>query len=131
MGYAFEFNSVNKLLLLRFDGRLTDELYAEAYSAAQKHWAATDAKMGIVDFTPVTDFAASPQFLRQLVNREPVGDAAKYPRVAVAPTTVQFGLARMFQTIGERTRPLLHVVRTIDEAFAILRVQSPRFDPLE
>jgi len=37
----------------------------------------------------------------------------------------------MFQTIGERTRPLLHVVRTIDEAFAILRVQSPRFDPLE
>src|SRR5258706_13906263 len=85
MGYAFEFDSVNKLLLLRFDGRLTDELYAEAYSAAKKHWAATDAKMGIVDFTPVTDFAASPQFLRQLVNREPVGDAAKYPRVAVCP----------------------------------------------
>ena len=131
MGYAFAFDALNKILLHRFEGRLTDELYAEAYSAAQKQWAATDARMGIVDFTPVTDFAVSPQFLRRQVNREPVGDAAKHPRVVVAPTTVQFGLVRMYQIIGERTRPLLHVVRTMDEAFAILGVQSPHFDPLE
>jgi hypothetical protein len=131
MGYQFEFDPVNKLLLLRFEGRLTEELVADIGHAAQEHWAATDAKMGIADFSKATEVAISTEFLRQFANREPAGDTAKYPRVVVAPNTLQFGLARMFQVVGERTRPSLHVVRTMNEAFDTLGVQSPHFDPLE
>ena len=87
--------------------------------------------MGIMDFSPVTEVALSTEFLRQLANRDPIGDATKQPRVVVAPSDLQFGLARMFQITGERTRPLLHVVRTMNEAFAALGVQSPHFEPLE
>jgi hypothetical protein len=36
----------------------------------------------------------------------------------------------MFQLAGERTRPLLDVVRTLDEALALLGVESPQFEPL-
>ena len=131
MGYRFEFDPANKILLLRFEGRLTDELYAEAYQAAQRYWVASDARMGIVDFSPGTEAALSTEFLKRLANREPVGDATKQPRVVVAPTTFDYGLARMFQIMGESTRPLLHVVHTLDEAFAVLGVQSTHFDPLE
>ena len=86
MGYRFEFDPLNKILLLRFEGRLTEELVAEVYQAAQEYWATTDAKMGIADFSKVTEVAVSTGFLRQFANREPVGDSAKYPRVVIAPS---------------------------------------------
>ena len=37
----------------------------------------------------------------------------------------------MFQTLGESMRPLLEVVRTMDEALAALGIQAARFEPLE
>jgi hypothetical protein len=53
------------------------------------------------------------------------------PRIAVAPAISNFGLARMFQIVGEEKRLGLQVVHTIEEAFEILGVQSPHFEPLE
>lgn len=37
---------------------------------------------------------------------------------------VGFGMARMFQMLGESTRPLFHVVRTLNEALEALGVES-------
>jgi hypothetical protein len=37
----------------------------------------------------------------------------------------------MFQIVGEKDRPLLQVVRTLDDALVALAVQSPHFEPLE
>jgi hypothetical protein len=37
----------------------------------------------------------------------------------------------MFQIAGESARPLLHVVRTVDEALTTLGAQSPHFEPVE
>jgi hypothetical protein len=42
-----------------------------------------------------------------------------------------FGLSRMFQISGEHKRPLLQVVRTLDEALRTLGVKSPHFEPLD
>lgn len=129
MGCRVEFDPVNKILLLRLEGQLTDELLAEFYLAAQKYWAATDAKMGIADYSSVTEVAASTEFIRELANREPV--EPERPRVVVAPTALLFGLSRMVQAMADRTRPKLQVVHTLDEAYAALGVQSPHFEPLE
>ena len=131
MGYRFEFDPVNKILLLRVEGRLTEELFVEFYRAGQKHWAATGSKMSILDYTLVTKVAVSTEFLRRFAHREPAGDVSKRPRVIVAPSPLLFGLARMFQMMGEGARPLLQTVHTLDEAFAALGVQAPRFHPLE
>ncbi len=131
MGSRFEFDPVNKILLARFEGRLTDELLAEFYRTGLKHWAATDASAVISDYSSA-EWAVSADFLRELANQEPaVTNPAKRPRIVVASTTVGFGLARMFQIVGERKRPLLKVVRTMDEAFAELGIKSPHFEPLE
>jgi hypothetical protein len=132
MGFRFEFDPANKILLFRCEGRLTDESLAEYYRAARKYSTATDASVGIFDSSLVTDFAVSSEFIRALANQEPaMPDAFKRLRFIVAPTTVGFGLARMFQTLGEPTRPLLKVVHTLDEALAALGIQSPQFELLE
>jgi|SRR5271167_3007714 len=132
MVLRFEFDPVNKILLLRFEGPLTDESIVESYWAVRKYWAEADARMGIVDFSSVTEVALSSNLIRQLANLEPcMPDATRRPRLIVAPKTHVFGLARMFQIMGERTRPLLSVVHTVDEAFAALGVRSPHFEPLE
>jgi len=132
MEHRFEFDPVNKILLMRVEGRLTDESLAELYRTAQKYWAATDASAAISDYSSVTEWAVSAELIRELANEEPaVTDPAKRPRIVIAPTAVGFGLSRMFQIVGESKRPLLEVVRTMDEALAALGIQSPHFEPLE
>jgi hypothetical protein len=104
MALRVEFDPSNKILLLRFDGALTDESIEDFYRVIRQHWTAADARMGIVDFSTVTDFALSSNLLRQLAKQEPcVPDPTGRPRVIVAPQTHVFGLARMFQ-IWERLR---------------------------
>jgi len=80
----------------------------------------------------VTDFAVASGFLRGLAERKPITPGlTNHPRFIVVPATAGYGLMRMFQIAGESARPLLHVVRSVDEALATLGAQSPHFDPLE
>jgi len=131
MGFRFECERVNKILLIRVEGRVTDELLAGSYRAAQKYAALMDASVSIMDCSSVTEFDVSTERIRQLANQEPVLLDPKRPRFIIAPKTSVFGLARMFQTMGESTRPLLKVVHTLDEAFAALGIQSTHFEPFE
>jgi hypothetical protein len=132
MKFRFEIDAGNKVLLVRVEGRLTDELMAEVYRAVRTHSSAIDVRAGIVDFSSVSDWALSSVFLSELAKQEPaIGDATRRRIVVVAPATVGFGLSRMFQILGESTRPLLEVVRSMDEALAALGIGSPQFEPLE
>lgn len=132
MAFRFEFDPVNKILLARFEGQLTNESAAEYHDALGVNWRATDARAGIWDLSGVDDFAVDSDFLRSLAKRKPVTPGLiNYPRFIVAPVTAGYGLMRMFQIAGESARPLLHVVRTVDEALAKLGAQSARFEPLE
>jgi len=131
MGYRFEFDSVNKILLLRVEGRFTDELLAQGQPVVRKYWAATAPGAGIVDLSPVTEFAVSTESIRRLADQKLVVDATMSPIVIAAPETFVFGVSRMFQLLGEPKRPQLQVVRTLEEALAALGIQSPNFEPLE
>jgi hypothetical protein len=132
MGFRFEFDPVNKILLARSEGRLTDESLAELYQAIRKYATVTDARAGIWDLSSVSEFAVTSEFVRELAGQEPaMPDANNRPRFIVAPNTLEFGLSRMFQILGESTRPLLKVVHTLDEALAALGTPSPHFEPLK
>jgi hypothetical protein len=131
MGFRFEFDAVNKILLARLKGRVTDELLERYYREAQKYATETEASVGIMDCSSVTEFDVSAVVVRRLANEKPVMADAKLRGFIVAPKASIFGLARMFKITGEATRPLLKVVRTMDEALADLGVQSPQFEPLE
>ena len=131
MRYRFEFDPENRILLLRFEGRLTDKLATELYWGIRKYSIATDASAGIYEFSAVTEFAVSPEMIRDLVNRDPaMPDATRRPRCLVAPPMVGLGLSRMYECAGSDKNPLLKVVLSVDEAFAALGVQSPHFESL-
>ncbi len=131
MELQFEFDPVNKVLLGRPQGRLTDESLAEAYDAIRKYSTATDARAGIWDLSSVTEFAISAEFVRHLARQEPaMPDATTRPRIIAVMNPTGFGLARMFQTAGAETRPLLEVVHTREEALAALGIQSTHFESL-
>ena len=131
MGHRFEFDSANKILLARLEGRFTDESLTECYKAARKYSTATDPSMAITDNSSVTEFAVSSEFIRQRAHQEPAMPHATRPRIVVAPETHGFGLFRMSQIAGESKRPQLTDVHTLDESFAALGIQSPHSEPLE
>lgn len=131
MGFQFEFDAVNKILLMRFEGRLTDESLTEVYWAIRKYMTATDARAGIWDFSSVTEFAVPAEFIRYIASLVPASPDMARPRFIVVKETFAFGLARMFEIVGEPRNPLLKVVYTLHGALAALGVQSPQFEPLE
>jgi len=132
MRYQFAFEPENKILLLRVEGRVTDESFTEGYWAVRKYSTETDARAGIWDFSPVTDFAVSPEFIRDLAYREPaMPDATRRPRFFVKPATVGLGLSCLYEIAAGPMHPLLRIVLSVDEALAALGIQSPHFEALE
>ena len=130
MPYQFDFDSTNRILRGRLDGCVTDEVLQEYYRAAARYAAQFDPLRGITDFSAVTSFEVSAQTVRNLARSTPVMPDVSRVRVIIAPVDHVFGIARLFQIRGEDTRPHNHVVRTLTEAWAVLGVHDPKFEPL-
>jgi anti-anti-sigma regulatory factor len=128
-GLRVEFAQVNNISLIRVEGQLTDESLADLYEAIGRYSTATDARVSIVDLSSVSEFALSSGFIRHLADQKPVMADAKRRCFIVAREGYAFGLCRMFQLMGEATRPLLQIVQTLGEAFAAIGIQSPYFEP--
>jgi hypothetical protein len=128
--FSFDFDSTNKIFRGRIDGRVTDAILKQFYSAGAEHLSRIEPCRGIFDFSGVTSLEVLPQTIRELAELEPAMPDPSRVRVILAPSDSVFGLARMFQFEGERTRPNLHVVRTLRAAWAVLGVQGPQFEPL-
>lgn len=131
MAFRFEFDAANKILLLRFEGKLTDESLTEALWAIRECSIRTDASAGIWDFTSVTEYGVSPEFLSYTASREPaMPGATQRPRYVVVLVAFGLGISRMYEIAAGPTNPLLRFVLSVSEALAALGVQSPHFEPL-
>ena len=91
----------------------------------------TRPRASIWDLSGVTSLEVSTDAVATLARSVPALPEPERPRIIVAPSAHVFGLARMFQALGEGTRPRLRVVRTLEEACAMLGVSKPRFEPVE
>jgi hypothetical protein len=131
MPYLFEFDETNGLLQGRLYGRVTSEELKEYYQAGLKCVAVKQPRAGITDMTGITLFEVSSQTIRDLASLPPVIANQDLLRVIVASSPDVFGMARMFESHGEATRPNLHVVRTCKEALAIVGVQEPKFQRID
>jgi len=131
MPYAFDFNLMHGILRGRLSGRVTEEVLRGFFQVAFQHALRTHPSAGVVDLSEVTSFEVSAETIRQLAKSTPVLTDPEHQRIVIAPTPQLFGMMRMFATQGEETRPNLHVVRTEDEAWAILVVQNPQFKILD
>jgi hypothetical protein len=118
--YQFDFGPENKIIRVRFSGRVTDEELKTYYREAAAQTKNTRAQAGLIDFSQASSFDVSRETVLELAALEPALADPKAVRVIVATSPAIYGMARMFELSGEATRPNLHVVRTHEEAWAIL-----------
>lgn len=129
MGYLLEFDSVNHVLRVRFEGELTEDLLWESYKDGKRH-APPDTHGAIFDLSAVTSIQVDAAAMQELARMPPIIDDP-LPRFIVASSDLVYGSARMFQSYGGKTRQALHVVRTITEAYSSLGITAEHFTPLE
>ena len=130
VAYYFEFDGPNRVLQATFTGQVTDEEVTTFYRMATEYVALLDPIAAVVDFSDVTSFEVRVQTIRQLAKSAPAMPEQSHPRVIVAASPHIFGMARMFEFEGESTRPNLHVVRTMEEAWAIIGIHEFKFEPI-
>jgi hypothetical protein len=131
MPYTFDFDVTNGILRCRLNGRVNDEALSDFFRIGAEHAVRTHPGAGVVDLSEVTSFEVSASTLQHLAKAAPVLDDPDLRRVVIAPSPEIYGMMRMFEMQGEQKRPNLHVVRTEREAWAILAVRKPRFEPLK
>ena len=130
MPYQIDFDSMNRILRARFEGRVTDDDLKSGYRFGQENVTRFDPLFGITDFSGVTTVAFSAQTMRDLARTKPIMPNSSRPVVFVAPSPDLFGMARLFELEGAEARPNLHVVRTPAEAYRVLNIRNPQFVPV-
>ena len=129
--YVFEYDLANGILLNRLSGPVTDEVLKDFFRAGAQSAARMHPRAGVIDFSEVTSFDVSAKTIEELAREKPVLRDPRLRRVIIAPSAEVFGMMRMFEIEAEKHRPEIHVVRSEREAWAILAVQNPKFEPLE
>jgi hypothetical protein len=131
MPYTFDFDSANRILRCRLSGRVNDEILKDFFQAGSQYAVRIQPAAGIVDLSGVTSFDVSTPAIKAVAKSAPVLHDPVLRRVVIAPSPGIYGMMRMFEMEGEATRPGLQVVRSEREAWAILAVRNPQFEPLE
>lgn len=131
MPYAFDFDSANRILRCRLNGEVNDEVLKDFFQAGSRYAVRTQPAAGVVDLSAVTSFDVSTPAIKALARSAPILRDSDLRRVVIAPSPGIYGLMRMFEMEGESMRPGLQVVRSEREAWAILALRDPRFEPLD
>ena len=113
-----------RLLLLTFDGELRDADLSEAYRRAAAFQRRVRVQRGILDGRGVDKFSISAERVKRMAIEPPMFDASLHRCIVVGQDFI-YGMARMYQMLGGESREHLHVVRTIEEAYAKLGVKAP------
>jgi hypothetical protein len=129
MPYYFEFDPEHRILLVVLEGDVVEREMLKINGDIKAHVTDLNPSAGISDFSAVTTFAVASHTMR-LAALQPSPYDEQTPRFIVAPRDHLFGLARMYQLIGSRTRAKLQVVRSREEVFSALGVQNPKFERL-
>ncbi|HWF03624.1 MAG TPA: hypothetical protein VHA06_08055 [Candidatus Angelobacter sp.] len=112
-----------KLVISKFIGEANESDLDEVTKAVPSLLGFDATFSHIIDFSEVSSFNISSSFLQELAHRQPVF-AASARQIVVAPQPNIYGLSRMTQTLREPLLPNIAVVKTIQEAHRILKIED-------
>jgi hypothetical protein len=130
MNLRFEFAAGPRVLRAVFEGVLDDAAVRHAYRELKRYVRATDPAAGIWDMSGVTAFEVTSETVRELGRSQPALPQPAVPRFIVAPSDQAFGIARMFQEVGDAMRPQLYVVRSLQEVYERMKIAPPQYGPV-
>jgi hypothetical protein len=124
MVVCFELAEAEGVLRVTLSGEITDYAVMELWSKGRGIVESFPSCKNIVDLSGLTHYSVSTSTITKLARSHSPDLPA---RVYVATKDVVYGSTRMFQVLSENTRKNVHVVRTLDEAYKLLGVESPKF----
>jgi hypothetical protein len=130
MPYRFEFDRVHRILRASVEGALGDEEIGQFRADTAKLVGEAQPSGCIIDLSQTGPYDISSANIRLIGKSAPAVPGISILVIVVAPATHMFGLTRMFQITSEETRPWLRVVKSPQEAYELLRVRSPSFEPV-
>ena len=125
----FEFDPKNKIVCWRLRGEVTNDLFIESLRLCADIFVDTQPTSGIIDFSQVTSFRVPTDVIKRIADSAPIVPSLRI-RVIVAPADHVFGIGRMFAVLSQDRRSNTHVVRTMDEAYKLLKIKEPEFKAL-
>jgi hypothetical protein len=126
--HRLEFELRHRIVLLSFLGVVTDDSFQSGLTAGIEFVREHGMEGAILDFSGVEAFHVSMDFIRNYVNAREIVAPTK-PRVAVAPQPAIYGVFRAFEVHAESSRVFPMPVRTMAEAYRLLKLDSPTFGP--
>jgi hypothetical protein len=131
MGFFLEFDAPSDTVRVVFDAIVTTEDIGGNVHAALRTFVSEHPQcQGIADFSHVKQFDVPSHVIRDRARLPPAMPSGKL-FVMVAPQDHIFGLSRMFASFADQSRPHIRVVRTMDEAYRLLEIRDPNFQPLQ
>jgi len=127
MAHHFEFDTEHRILRLVLEGDIEAEEFLGLNSKIAEHAHHLRPLAGITDGAGIASFNVTSQTLRTVALQGSPYPAAT-PRYIVAPTDYLFGLARMYELVGNHAEGKLQVVRKLDEALADLGATKVNFE---
>jgi hypothetical protein len=121
---CFEFAEAEGVIRVTLNGAITDRVVMEIWSKGRSIVESLPACKSIMNLSGLTGFDVSTDAITRLARSHSLDLPT---RVFVAPRDVIYGSTRMFQVLTENTRKNVHVVRTLEEAYKLLGVESPKF----
>jgi hypothetical protein len=126
MSHRIEFDLRDRIVLLSFMGIVTEASFVAGVSEAVNFFKLNGMEGAIIDYSEIEVFQVSVAFIRNYVSTREIVTPEK-PRVLVAPDPAVYGLYKAFQTHAEASRVNLIPVRTMAEAYEVLKLDSPVF----
>jgi hypothetical protein len=123
MAFVFDFDPAHRVLRSTFSGKVSDEDLLNHQRVGALLVSSLGPRFAIIDLSAADPFEATVDGMRALAKLPPAMPQRERPRVIIAPSDHAFGMARIFEIEGEATRPNLHVVRSVKEAWAIFGVE--------
>ena len=132
MAFVFDFDPTHQILRSTFSGKVNDDDFLNHQRVGSQLVTSLDPRFAIIDLSAADPLEVTSAGMRALAKLPPVMPQMERPRVVIAPADHMFGMARVFEIEGEVTRPNLHVVRSVKDAFAILgmEMEEAKFGPI-
>ena len=122
-------DDVHRILFIRFEGVLTDDVLLLRFQQVREWIAVHGYFSSISDFSEVASFEVTAHGVKELAASAPLVPDG-YLRIVVAPQDEAYGMTRMFEMRGSATRDQVHVVRTLAEACQRAGVERLELHPV-
>lgn len=130
MGDFLRIDAEKQILLIHFEGVVTDESLLDGYRRVRKYFIEHGHCGNISDFTGVTSFEVTARAIRSLASNTPLVPES-FVRILVAPKDEVYGMARMFEMAGSMMGNRVDIVRSLGEAYQLAGIDGRGLQKIE